>query len=190
MVGSLNADLVQRVSRLPRPGETITGSELAIVEGGKGANQAYAAARLGGNVHMIGQVGDDAFGPTLIQHLADAGINVSGIRTSATATGTAVILVLPNGENVIIIAPGANGKLSPDLLGERLAAIERGSIVLLQLEIPLETIEVCLTTARECGATTILDPAPAQALSPRLLSLVDYLTPNQTEAAFSSWKQT
>ncbi|HEX4165115.1 MAG TPA: ribokinase [Bryobacteraceae bacterium] len=184
VIGSLNADLVQRVSRLPRPGETITGSELVIVPGGKGANQAYAAARLGGDVHMIGQVGEDAFGPALIHHLAAAGVDTSGIQNCSTATGTAVILVLPNGENVIIIAPGANGKLSPDLATDRLAVIERGSIVLLQLEIPLETIEVCLATARERGAITILDPAPAQVLSPTLLAMVDYLTPNQTEAAF------
>ncbi len=179
VIGSLNADLVQRVVRLPRPGETISGSELSIVPGGKGANQAYAAARLGGTVKMIGQVGHDAFGPTLIGNLAQAGVDTSGIEAATGATGTAVILVLPNGENVIVIAPGANAKLSP----EAAARIEPGSIILLQLEVPLETVAAALAISRQRGATTLLDPAPAQRLSPSLLSNVDYLTPNQTEAA-------
>ncbi len=179
VIGSLNADLVQRVTRLPCPGETISGSELTVIPGGKGANQAYAAARLGGRVKMIGRVGTDAFAPTLIGNLAQAGVDTSGIEASSGATGTAVILVLPNGENVIVIAPGANGKLSLDST----AYIDSGSIVLLQLEVPLETVASALAISRQRGATTILDPAPAQALSTSFLRNVDYLTPNQTEAA-------
>ncbi len=183
VAGSLNADLVQRVERFPRPGETVIGSDLSIIPGGKGANQACAAALLGGSVKMIGQVGNDPFGPILIESLAQANVDISGIQASASATGTAAILVLPTGENLIIISPGANGTLTPDAVAGRLDAIEPGSIVLTQLEVPLATTELCLRAARERGAITILDPAPAQALPPELLGFVDFLTPNQTEAA-------
>ncbi len=183
VAGSLNADLVQRVERFPRPGETVIGSDLSIIPGGKGANQACAAALLGGNVKMIGQVGNDPFGPILIESLAQANVDTSGIQVSAAATGTASILVLSTGENVIVISPGANGKLTPDVITGRLDAIESGSILLTQLEVPLATTELCLRVARERGAITILDPAPAQALPPELLASVDFLTPNQTEAA-------
>ncbi len=183
VVGSLNADLVQRVERFPRPGETVVGSDLSIIPGGKGANQACAAALLGGSVKMIGQIGNDPFGPILIESLAQANVDTSGIQVSAVATGTAAILVLPTGENIIIISPGANGKLTPDAVAARVHTIESGSILLTQLEVPLATTELCLRVARERGAITILDPAPAQALPSGLLALVDFLTPNQTEAA-------
>lgn len=183
VVGSLNADLVQRVERFPRPGETVIGSDLSIIPGGKGANQACAAALLEGNVKMIGQVGNDPFGPILIESLTQANVDISGIHVSATATGTASILVLATGENLIVISPGANGKLTPDIVAGRLDVIESGSILLTQLEVPLPTTELCLRVARERGAITILDPAPAQALPSELLASVDFLTPNQTEAA-------
>ncbi len=183
VVGSLNADLVQQLQRLPVPGETLTGGELRIFPGGKGANQACAAAMLGGAVKMLGQVGHDAFGPTLTSSLARAGVDVSGVHVSGESTGTAVILVLPGGENVIMISPGANGTFTADAVRPLLDVIVPGSIVLTQLEIPLETTRLCLETARERGAITILDPAPAQKLPAELLRLVDYLTPNQSEAA-------
>ena len=184
VAGSLNADLVQRVERFPRPGETVTGSDLSIIPGGKGANQACAAALLGGSVKMIGQVGNDPFGRILIESLARANVDTSGVQVSATATGTAAILVLPTGENLIVISPGANGTLTPDAVAGRLYAIESGSILLTQLEVPLATTDLCLRVARERGAITILDPAPAQGLASELLASVDLLTPNQTEAAF------
>ncbi len=183
VVGSLNADLVQRVERFPRPGETVTGSDLDIVPGGKGANQAYAAALLAGQVEMVGRVGNDPFGPMLVESLAKAGAGTSKIQVSATSTGTAAILVLPNGQNLIVISPGANGKLTPQDVVQSLGTLEPGSILLTQLEVPLETTRGALEIARQHGATTILDPAPAQALSPEILGLVDFLTPNQTEAA-------
>ncbi len=183
VVGSLNADLVQRVERFPRPGETIVGSDLTIIPGGKGANQAYAAGVLGAEVQMLGQVGDDPFGPMLIANLQKANVDTENVRVSQTATGTAAILVLSSGENVIIISPGANSHLTPQAVRDRLEAIQPGSIILTQLEVPLETTKLVLETARKRGAATILDPAPAQELPDELLALVDYLTPNQTEAA-------
>jgi ribokinase len=183
VVGSLNADLVQRVERFPRPGETVTGSDLDIVPGGKGANQACAAALLGGQVEMVGRVGSDPFGPMLIESLARAGAGTSKIQVSATSTGTAAILVLPSGENLIVISPGANGKLTPQDVAQSLGTLEPGAILLSQLEVRLETTRSALEIARQHGATTILDPAPAQTLSSEILGLVDFLTPNQTEAA-------
>jgi ribokinase len=183
VVGSLNADLVQRVERLPRPGETLTGSELQIISGGKGANQACAAALLGARVSMAGQVGSDAFGPLLIASLKGCGVDVSYVRTAEGATGTAGIFVLPSGENVIILSPGANGKLILRDIEAALAELDSGSILLAQLEIPIATTEAALRRARTRGAITILDPAPAQSLPAEFLAQPDYLTPNQTEAA-------
>ncbi|HEY7212316.1 MAG TPA: ribokinase [Bryobacteraceae bacterium] len=183
VVGSLNADLVQRIDRLPRPGETLTGSELRIISGGKGANQAYAASLLGGRVSMLGQVGSDAFGPLLIASLERAGVDTANILAIEGATGTAGIFVLPAGENIIILSAGANGTLSPAAIREPLKTLAADSLLLVQLEVPLATTEFALRMARERGAITILDPAPAQTLPAKLCALVDYLTPNQTEAA-------
>lgn len=183
VVGSLNADLVQRIDRLPRPGETLTGSELRIISGGKGANQAYAASLLGGRVSMLGQVGSDAFGPLLITSLERAGVDTANILAIEGATGTAGIFVLPAGENIIILSAGANGTLSPAAIREPLNTLAADSLLLVQLEVPLATTEFALRMARERGAITILDPAPAQTLPAKLCALVDYLTPNQTEAA-------
>ena len=183
VVGSLNADLVQRVKRLPKPGETLFGDELQIIPGGKGANQACAAALLGADVSMVGQVGSDPFGPLLRESLQRAGVDVSQVRTVEGATGTAGIFVLPSGENVIILSAGANGKLAPESVEPALASLTEKSILLTQLEVPLATTEAALRKARAKGAVTILDPAPAQELSREVLEQVDYLTPNQTEAA-------
>ena len=183
VVGSLNADLVQRIERIPRPGETLVGSELTIIPGGKGANQAFAAALLGGYVAMVGQVGSDPFGPALVKNLFEARVDISRVRVSPGATGTAAIFVLPSGENVIIVSPGANGALTPAIAIPLLDSLGPASILLTQLEIPLSTTAASLQLARNRGALTILDPAPAQTLSPDLLALVDFLTPNQTEAA-------
>ena len=183
VAGSLNVDLVQPVGRLPRPGETLSGGDLRIVPGGKGGNQAYAAASLGGSVKMVGQVGSDSFAPILLESLQKVSVDVSDVLASPAATGTASILVLPNGENTIIISPGANGEFTPQAAKHLLNKWEPGSILLTQLEIPLNTIEGFLKSARKCRVTTILDPAPARPLPPKILGLIDYLTPNQTEAA-------
>lgn len=182
VVGSLNMDLVVPVPRLAREGETLAGGDLALIPGGKGANQACAAARLGGNAAIIGQVGADVFGTKLIEGLLAAGVDATGIGISAGATGTAFIAVLPSGENSILISPGANARLMPDLAVNRIANAGHAGFLLCQLEVPLATVEAALRYARQHEIITILDPAPAHALSPELLRCVDWLTPNQTEA--------
>jgi ribokinase len=182
-LGSLNIDLVIPVDRLPRPGETLAGGDLAIFEGGKGANQACAAARLGGLVTMIGQTGDDPFAARLRDMLRGAGVDVSGIGISQRPTGTALISVLPNGENMIVISPGANAALSREMALERLRAASPYGFLLGQLETPMATVTAAFAEAHGAGATTILDPAPVQPLPAELITHVDFITPNQTEAA-------
>lgn len=183
VLGSLNADLVQSVERLPRPGETISGGSLRIFPGGKGANQACAAGRMGARVMMVGQVGGDNLAPMLLDSLRSAGVNVQYVGVGGDSTGAASILVLPSGENTIVISPGANATLTPEIALPRLAALGPGSLLLCQCEVPIETVERALRRAKECGARTVLDPAPARPLEPALLAAVDFLTPNETEAA-------
>ncbi len=171
------------MDRLPREGETVSGSDLTLFPGGKGANQACAAARLGGRSVMIGQIGSDPFGGHLLASLEAAGVDTSGVGTSTRATGAACISVLLGGENAIVISPGANATLTPDVALPRLAALEAGDLLLAQLEVPLETVGAVLAHAARAGAVTMLDPAPALPLSGGLLRHVAYLTPNQSEAA-------
>jgi len=181
--GSLNMDLIMPAERVPRPGETLACGDFVAAPGGKGANQACAAGRLGKHVIMVGRVGADSFGPKLIESLAAAGVETSEVKTVDGSTGAAFILVLPDGENLILLSLGANARfeVEPDLL-ERLS-LNSGDCVLAQLESPIETVNAALAAGRKAGATTILDPAPARALPPELLGNVDWLTPNQTEAA-------
>jgi ribokinase len=176
-------DLVLAVGRLPREGETLSGGDLALFPGGKGANQACAAARLGGRVFMIGQVGADPFGPKLLASLREAGVDVSRVGTSERPTGCACIYVLPDGENSIVISPGANATVDPATALSRLEDLAEGDLLLAQLEIPIETVEAAFTHAGKRGAIAILDPAPARPLPAGLLATVGVLTPNQTEAA-------
>ncbi|MEI9977296.1 MAG: ribokinase [Ignavibacteriota bacterium] len=183
VVGSLNIDLVTQVDRLPRAGETVSGGDLTLFSGGKGANQAFAAARLGARSAMIGEVGDDAFGGHLLDVLRGGGVDVSGVGRSNRSTGSACISVLPSGDNAIVISPGANATLTPEVAVQRLRELDRGDIVLLQLEIPLETVEAVSELAAARGAIAILDPAPARPLPSTILRRVAYLTPNQSEAA-------
>ena len=183
VLGSLNADLVQRVERLPRPGETIAGGNLRIFPGGKGANQACAAARMGARVAMVGQVGSDHLSPMLLDSLRSAGVDVQHVGVGGESTGAAAILVLPSGENTIVISPGANATLTPEVALPRLADLGPDSLLLCQCEVPIETVESALRRAKECGARTVLDPAPARPVAPSLLAAVDFLTPNETEAA-------
>jgi ribokinase len=183
IAGSLNADLVQPLPRLPQPGETILAGDLQLVPGGKGANQAVAAGRLGGHARMIGQLGQDTFADLLIESLTSASVDHTGVGRSPGSTGTACILVLPNGENLIVVSPAANARLTPDMVQSRLGSIGSDTILLCQLEVPLETTAWALAAAHRQGAITILDPAPAQPLDRDILSSVTYLTPNQTEAA-------
>ena len=182
VLGSLNADLVQRVERVPRPGETLRGENLETFVGGKGANQAFAASRMGARTAMIGQVGDDSLGKLLLDSLRSAGVDTAAVGLADRPTGAATILVLPSGENLIVISPGANATLSPELAVARLADLDGAGFLLCQLETPIETVEKALAFAKEKWVTTILDPAPARTLSRDVLGNVDLLTPNETEA--------
>lgn len=175
-------DLVLRVPRFPVAGETLAGGDLELHAGGKGANQACAAAKLGGTVIFIGCVGRDAFGERLTASLQDAGVQTGHLRKADRATGCASIYVTAEGQNSIVISPGANADVSAADVQVALADLTCDDLVLLQLEIPLETVRSVLEMAKVVGATTILDPAPAQNLSAALLRLVSILTPNETEA--------
>jgi len=176
-------DLVVRCRRAPVPGETIRGDDLATFPGGKGANQAVAAARLGAQVHMIGRVGNDPFGRAMRTSLTTSGVNIRFVRTSEShATGTATILVRDGGENSIIISPGANADVAPRDIDAAIDVIRKADFVLLQLEIPVATVRYAIQLCRRLGVRTMLDPAPAPGKFPRALYRVDLLTPNETEA--------
>ena len=186
VVGSLNMDLVAFAPRIPIPGETLTGHTFLSLPGGKGANQAYAAARLAANVAMLGRVGADDLGRQLRENLAGANCDVAGVITTANqTTGIALIFVADSGQNSIVIVPGANGQLSPEDIAARSSSFEGAACVLLQLETPIATVVAAAQAARRAGARVILDPAPAPsgALPESLLKSVDILTPNETEAA-------
>ena len=184
VVGSLNADLTVRVSRFPLPGETITGDTFAVVPGGKGANQAAAAGRLGGRVMMVGQVGADAQGAMLRAALTDAGVDVTMVAVDeSAATGVAVITIDARGENEIVLAAGSNGTFGPERIAPSLAVLRSARAVLLQLEIPLATVMRAATEAQSAGALVILDPAPATPVPDQLLALADYVTPHEHELA-------
>jgi ribokinase len=184
VVGSINVDIVALTERLPTPGETVTGGTLLINHGGKGANQAVAARRLGADVRFIGCVGDDTFGPELRQSMVAEGIGVHGLATMAGMnSGTAVIVVDAAGRNQIAVASGANLRLTVDWVARFLEDFAWAQVVICQLEVPLDTVLWTLHTARQHGATTVLNPAPAQPVPPEIWPLVDYLTPNEVEAA-------
>lgn len=184
VVGSLNMDLVVRAPRLPQVGETIIGSEFGTYPGGKGANQAVAAARLGGAVKMIGRVGKDDFGQALLGNVSDNGVDTSFIlRDPQSATGVALITVDDAGRNTIVVASGANARLTPEDVLRAQSAFEGAAVLLLQLETPLLTISAAIGLARSHGLQVVLNPAPAQTLDVELLKATDYLIPNQTELA-------
>jgi len=184
VVGSLNMDLVTRSPRIPQPGETIIGSNFHIVPGGKGANQAVAAARLGARTSMVGRVGCDVFAEELLGNLAAAGVDHRFVLQDSDApTGVALIVVDGVGQNSIVVASGANMRLSPADVDGAEAAIAGADVVLLQLECALETVTRAAEMARAHGATVILNPAPARPLPTELLALVDVLVPNESETA-------
>ena len=184
VVGSLNMDLIIRSPRIPRPGETILGGELHTVPGGKGANQAVAAARLGARVSMIGRVGQDAFAAPLLDNLIADDIDHSFVLQDAkSATGVALIVVDDNGENSIVVSSGANMRLSPVHVEAAEAAIAAADVLVLQLEVPLDTVIRSAELARAHGVQVVLNPAPAQPLPPKLLPMIDVLVPNESEAA-------
>lgn len=184
VVGSINIDFVVTAKRIPLIGETLIGHDFQLHFGGKGANQAVAAARLGYPVEMIGMVGSDTFGAQVRAGLDEAGVGISAVGTAEGSTGVAVITVSDKGENTIVVTPGANGRVSPEYLGQHEKLLRNAGMVLAQLEIPMETVEHLVKLCSRYGVPLILDPAPAQPLTSQTLSQVSWFTPNETEAAF------
>lgn len=182
VVGSLNIDLVIGLERMPNSGETVLGDSLVRLAGGKGLNQAVAAARMDAPVRMIGCVGTDGSGDWLRGILAEEGIDASGVGSVEGTSGTALIEVESNGANRIVVVPGANAALTAEAVEAALRAVANPAVVLTQAEIPLEAISAALTTGKELGATTILNPAPAREFPAEILARVDYLVPNEHEA--------
>lgn len=183
IVGSLNMDLVVRAPRHPQPGETILGSDFGTFPGGKGANQAVAAARLGVPVEMIGRVGSDAFGDALLAAVGKDGVSTRNILRDPSPTGVALITVDAAGQNTIVVASGANASVTPQDVDDASSIFDNAAALVLQLESPLEAVIHAAKKAKTLGIPVILNPAPAQPLPPDLLSGVDYLIPNQTELA-------
>lgn len=181
VIGSLNMDLVVNVDNMPKKGQTLIGSDFKEVPGGKGANQAVAMARLGGDVTMIGKVGTDSFGQTLIDALKNDNVNTTYVHKEDGPTGVAMITVDKNAENSIVVAPGANFKVKENDIDKNIDAIKNSDIVVVQLETPLETIKYALKSAKDLGKYTILNPAPAVKLEDSIIANVDLLTPNETE---------
>ncbi|MFE9437708.1 ribokinase [Streptomyces sp. NPDC006602] len=182
VLGSTNMDLVAYVAKAPQRGETVTGREFRTIPGGKGANQAIAAARAGATVSMIGAVGNDSFGARLRSTLELSGVVTDHLRTTEGPSGTAHIVVDDEGGNAIVVIPGANGTVDHLAPGDE-GLIASADALLLQLEIPLAAVLAGARTARDHGVRTVLTPAPAQPLSPELLAAVDLLVPNEHEAA-------
>jgi len=182
VVGSINMDLVVRATRFAQPGETIIGEHFLTVPGGKGANQAVAAQRLGGGVAMVGAVGEDAFGASMAHGLAEEGIDVRHVDVrGGEPSGVALITVSADGENTIIVVPGANGTLTVDDVTVARDVIVPAAVLLVQLEIPIDVVRAAAAIAHEAGRTVILNAAPAALLPESLLRLVDYLIVNETE---------
>lgn len=185
IIGSLNADLVVRSPRFPQPGETISGEDLQIIPGGKGANQAVAAARQGANVAIVGRVGSDSFGPFLVENLKSNQVDTSHVSNDAAATGTAIIVVDSNGQNSIVLSSGANGQVNRQDVDSAPAA----KILLLQFEIPMDAVLYAAKRYKAMGTTVILNPAPAREIPEELLALIDILIPNETELGLIANKQ-
>jgi ribokinase len=184
VIGSLNMDLVGCAARIPVVGETITGHSYFSEPGGKGANQAYAAARLGGRVAMLGRVGGDNFGLQMRANLERANCDVSGLLiVPDISSGIALIFVADSGQNSIVIVPGANGRFSPEDIDAAQDFLADAAWVLLQLENPLPTVLAAARAAGRAGARVILDPAPARSVPDELFALADIITPNESEAA-------
>lgn len=182
VVGSINMDLVVRVPHSPSPGETVLGGDFETFPGGKGANQAVAAARMGGEVTMVGRVGQDDFGNTLIKALVDNQIRTTHvIKDASAATGIAMISVAADGENSIVVASGANYEVSVQDVNNTREFMREADVLLLQLECPLEAVSAAVDLAAAYDVPVVLNPAPAQPLSRTLLSQVAFLTPNETE---------
>ncbi len=179
VIGSINLDMITRVDRLPAPGETVRGSGFSTAAGGKGANQALAAARAGAKVRMVGAVGKDGFAAEALSCLREEKVDLSGVAETHAATGIAAILVDEAGENVIAVAPGANDSVLPGDLAK--ALLKRGDVVLLQQEIPLPTLEAALDATAAAGAASVLNTAPFRAETAGFIGKADYAVANETE---------
>ncbi|MFE0531472.1 ribokinase [Micromonospora parva] len=181
VVGSANMDLVAMAPALPRPGETMLGTDFVMVPGGKGANQAVAAVRAGASCAFLGAIGSDAFGVTLRARITAAGVDTSHLRVVYGASGVALVMVNAQGENAIVVTPGANDALL-GLTEEELATVRAADVLVAQLEIPVQTVTAAAVAARDAGTTVILNAAPARDLPPELLAAVDLLVVNEGEA--------
>jgi ribokinase len=183
VIGSSNTDMIVQAAHIPRPGETVLGGEFSTAAGGKGANQAVGAARAGGSAVFLARVGADMFGERALDGLRKDGIDVSRVILDSEApSGVALIIVDERGENSIAVAPGANGRLCSDDVRAVSDLISGAALVLMQLEIPLETVRTAARIAHDARVRVILNPAPAQVLDGELLRLIDIITPNETEA--------
>ncbi|HEU4552305.1 MAG TPA: ribokinase [Chitinophaga sp.] len=190
VVGSINMDMVVKTAHIPQPGETMLGGVFFMNPGGKGANQAVSVARLGGHAAFIGKIGDDLFGKQSTRLFEQEGIDITGICSDpGTPSGIAMITVDAAGENSIVVAPGANARLQPNDVAAALDKQPDGKILLVQLEIPMETVKYAAEYAREKGLLVILNPAPANDRVAALLPLADIITPNESEAALLSGVQ-
>lgn len=181
VVGSMNMDLVVKTDEIPKIGETLLGNELLQIPGGKGANQGVSIAKLEGDITFLGKVGKDGFGDELLKSMEEAGVNTEHIEKEDTSTGIAIINVDKDGNNNIVVIPGANGMVDEGYLHRHLVAFEEADIVVFQLEIPLETVREGLKIAKEHGKTTILNPAPAMELDEEIIGNIDILVPNEHE---------
>ncbi len=191
IVGSVNQDFVLRVERRPEPGETVTGAELTLFPGGKGANQAIAAARLGANVAMLGMVGEDAFGAKLVENLRNNGVNTNQVEaTSRVPTGSAFITVTPDGENAIVVSPGANRCFGPGEIEAAARDIREARVLVAQLEVNVEAVESAARLAEESGARFLFNLVPPREVPDALLRLSDPLVVNEHEAAFLLGEET
>lgn len=184
VVGSINMDLVAHTHQIPVPGQTVIGSGFDTTPGGKGANQAVAAARLGYPVSMVGAVGEDVFGQALLDNLTQSGVDTASVARVSGPSGVAPILVADNGENSIVVVPGANGKMDSAAIDRQSALIRSAGMVLCQLELPIETVAHTLALCAEAGIPVVLDPAPAAPLPDAIFHQATWFTPNETEAAF------
>jgi ribokinase len=177
-------DMVTRAKNIPRVGQTLIGTGFETTPGGKGANQAVAAARLGYPVKMVGMVGEDVYGPALLENLGHAGVGTEAMEPVAGPSGLAPIFLAENGDNAIIVVPGANGEVDPAYVDRHSALIRSAGMVLCQLEIPMKTLNHTLNLCAEAAVPVMLDPAPAAPLPDQTWKHVAWFTPNETEAAF------
>lgn len=184
VVGSVTMDMVTRTPQIPRIGQTVIGTSFSTTPGGKGANQAVAAARLGYPVQFIGMVGDDVYGPQLIENLSHAGVDTSAMIATAGSSGLAPIFLDERGQNAIVVVPGANGKVDSAYVDKHVDIIRNAGMVLCQLEVPMTTIDHTIALCADLNIPVMLDPAPAAALSDPVWKQVAWFTPNETEAAF------